>query len=56
MIITDLLNKDIEILEMGGAYPYLSKNDKRKGIKNTKDDPRNNEPEFEDRKFLWCHN
>lgn len=30
--------------------------DKRKGIKNTKDDPRNNEPEFEDRKFLWCHN
>lgn len=30
--------------------------DKSKGIKNTRDDPRNNEPEFEDRKFLWCHN
>lgn len=30
--------------------------DKLKGIKNTRDDPRNNEPEFEDRKFLWCHN
>lgn len=29
---------------------------KLKGIKNTIDDPRNNEPEFEDRKFLWCHN
>lgn len=36
MIITDLLNKDIEILEMGGAYPYLSKNDKRKGISDFK--------------------
>ena len=36
MIITDLLNKDIEILEMGGAYPYLSKNVKRKGISDFK--------------------